>query len=351
LARRHRRCEHGKTTIANRSRDGNEDRTYDRIGQRSMSSMPRGGLAFWRRVCDDHARLEQGDPSMVTFASNRGSGVRAVGVLVCLLLAPHLAAAATCTWTGHGGGGNGNWSSAVNWDNCGGAHPVPMNGDSLVFPTGAHNTFIVNDIVGLILTGIQVIGPGLFGTSYGIGGNGVIFTAGSELRFNAAPSTIGVGDGPQFSVPINLGAGGAVVISNTGTVSARVFGPINLSGQLLIFNPIEADLTGDSGIDGTGAITKTGGKTLFLGGLGVSGFDGPFQIQSGTVRAVSNRAFGSINHGPTVASGATLELTALVTMPNPLTLAGGTLASVTGVNPGTNTWMRPATPTPHSFIH
>src|SRR5262249_42799518 len=65
---------------------------------------------------------------------------------------------------------------------------------------------------------------------------------------------------------------------------------------------------------------------------------------------LSNRAFGSINHGPTVASGATLELTALVTMPNPLTLAGGTLASVTGVNPGTNTWMGPVTLTADSFI-
>ena len=29
-----------------------------------------------------------------------------------------------------------NWSSAGKWDGCGGAHPTPQAGDSLVFPAG-----------------------------------------------------------------------------------------------------------------------------------------------------------------------------------------------------------------------
>ena len=81
------------------------------------------------------------------------------GGFVCVVMAPPLASAATCTWTGSGA--NANWSTPGNWDNCGGAHPVPISGDALIFPglfIGRHST---NDFVGLSLPNRYVFGCGM----------------------------------------------------------------------------------------------------------------------------------------------------------------------------------------------
>src|SRR5688500_650312 len=42
-------------------------------------------------------------------------------------------AAPTCEWTG-GSGATSLWSDPANWNNCGGAHPVPADGDIVRFP-------------------------------------------------------------------------------------------------------------------------------------------------------------------------------------------------------------------------
>jgi autotransporter-associated beta strand protein len=277
---------------------------------------------------------------MGAFTSRRRVGVRALGVFVCLLVAPRVAAAATCTWNG---GSNGNWSNPPNWDNCGGAHALPVSGDSLVFPSGVHQVATVNDIVGLTLTGVQIMGPSPGGLSYNITGNAVTFTAGPGLQFNAAPTQADAG--ALFALPITLG--GPLVISNIGTGPVRVDSTINLNGQTLTFNPSTADLFSSNSINGGGPITKIGTQTLFLAGN--NGFSGPLQIQSGTLRAENAGAFGStISPGTSVAAGATLALDSLIitATTRPLTLAGGTLAGLSG----SNFWPGPVTLTADSFI-
>src|SRR5688572_30082735 len=73
----------------------------------------------------------------------RRSGLWVV-LLGALLAAPGAAEAATCTWTGLAA--DNNFSSAGNWDGCGGAHPTPQAGDILVFPAGTARPTPVNDL-------------------------------------------------------------------------------------------------------------------------------------------------------------------------------------------------------------
>src|SRR6476619_5465988 len=104
----------------------------------------------------------------------------------CLLAMPRLGIAATCTWTG--GGGDNNMSTAGNWDNCGGAHALPQNGDGLVFPGGAARDQPAWDLPDLSITTLQVTGLPATNQSYLIhttGGGAVLTLTGGAMTFNA----------------------------------------------------------------------------------------------------------------------------------------------------------------------
>src|SRR5262249_22079085 len=148
-------------------------------------------------------------------------GSVAMGLCACLLAAPHLATAATCTWTG--GGTNNNWSTAANWDACGGAHAIPQTNDTLIFPAGAARGTPVNDFAALHVGVLQITGVPASGSSYVISGNGITLTLAS-IQFNAPLD--GSNNGPSLNVPIVLGI--ASVISNIGTGAARLGGAITM---------------------------------------------------------------------------------------------------------------------------
>src|SRR5689334_22770355 len=114
----------------------------------------------------------------------------------CLLAVPRLGAAATCTWTG--GGGDNNWSTAGNWDNCGGAHAIPQNGDDLVFPAGAARDVATDDLATLSIHTLQVTGLPASNMSYALqaASNAIMLTVtGGTLTFNAPADGFGFGPG------------------------------------------------------------------------------------------------------------------------------------------------------------
>src|SRR5690242_20133597 len=70
---------------------------------------------------------------------------------------PALALNQNCRWTGNGA--NNKWSTAANWDMCG--NGVPGFGDSIIFINTAKQGINVNDLNGLILNGVGIVGqPG-----------------------------------------------------------------------------------------------------------------------------------------------------------------------------------------------
>jgi len=214
-----------------------------------------------------------------------------VGWCVSALLIPAVASAATCTWTGLSGV-DGNWSTAANWDNCGGAHAIPQNGDALVFPGGTARSTSTDDLVSVTISG-------------------------GSLQVNTPGNT---GVGPNFLVPLKLGA--ATVVSNIG-VGIGTIGDIDTNGfDLTLTTSTEyLDVTGI--ISGAGAIIKNGPLFLFLEGNNT--FTGPLTINAGQVKARHANALGTIAGNTTVKAGAALVLDAAVTVPEPVTLDGGVL--------------------------
>ena len=254
--------------------------------------------------------------STVTGRSARRSGALVLGLWLAV---PAAADAATCTWTGLGA--SNVWSAAANWDGCGGAHPTPQAGDSLMFPGGASRAGAVNDLLNLSVMSVRVTGVPGTASRYVISGNAIVLTGG-ELQFAAAPD--GAGQGPAFDAPVTLGA--AATISNTGTAPARL-GAIDVNGFGLLFSPTSANLEVAGTIGGAGPITNNAPRTLMLHGANT--FTGPLQIDGGTVLIDNNAALGSASVGTTVAAGARLMLR-FVQIMEPLTLSGGVIAA-TGV--------------------
>lgn len=256
-----------------------------------------------------------------------------LGVCVSVLAAPGLASGATCTWTG--GGANSNWSTAANWNNCGGAHALPANGDLVSFVAGAARASSVNNLVGLSLIGVQIAGTSAGDQRYNISAAGVTngITLAGTLSFNAAPDMNSLG--PLFGIPISLA--GPVTISNAGTTPVLVGSTIALNGFTLGFGTSGSNINVTGAMTGLGSVNKFGSQTLFVGGD--NSFTGPTQIIGGTLRARHTNALGTVGGGTTVLSGATLLLEFGVTMAaEPLTLDGG---STFGSNLGPNAWTGP----------
>src|SRR4051812_24941584 len=79
-------------------------------------------------------------------------------VLLAFCLLAHPLLAASRTWTG---AASANWSNPANWSPAG----VPAAGESLVFPSGAANKTMVNDVTSMSV-GVLTVYDG-----YRFGGN------------------------------------------------------------------------------------------------------------------------------------------------------------------------------------
>jgi len=93
--------------------------------------------------------------------------------------------------------------------------------------------------------------------------------------------------------------------------------------------------------DAAFGFTKTGDGSLIL--AGDSTYDGVTRITDGSVRVQHDHAFGSTAGGTLVEGSAWLELSGGVTVPEPLTLSGGSPDGALRATDGTNTWSGPLT--------
>jgi autotransporter-associated beta strand protein len=138
------------------------------------------------------------------------------------------------------------------------------------------------------------------------------------------------------SSAVNVTAGASLVVNVADTVG-------NLSGagtvtlnQMLTLN--QADSTTFSGlIGGPAGLTKTGSGTLLISGENT--YQGPTDIQGGTLVAAHNNALGDASSGTSVRDGATLTLSGGITVAGETLLldgagvgGSGALVSETGEN-------------------
>jgi autotransporter-associated beta strand protein len=236
------------------------------------------------------------------------------GLLALLsLVASQFANAASCIWTG-GSLANSNWSSAANWNNCGGAHAVPVNGDTLGFPDGVPRLTNTNDIVKLIAAKLVIAGPvnlsGLpIGLSDGIAATVPLASTSPVVNLNIVLET----NAQTFQCS---GAHKALTLSGTVSLNNQA---LTLDSACSIF------LTGK--ITGTGSITKIGTTTAFLEGA-TSNYTGVTTINAGKVRVVSSAGLGASGPGneTVVNDGAALELEDIATAED-LTLSGTGISS------------------------
>lgn len=108
---------------------------------------------------------------------------------------------------------NGLWSEPGNW---GGV--LPVNGDTLVFPPGASNKASTNDLVGLVVSTIQLNDGG-----YTLSGNGILLTGAVSSDPSAGENTIAFPVDAQTNA-VTFSAGAAALrftgaVSGTGSIS------------------------------------------------------------------------------------------------------------------------------------
>ena len=210
------------------------------------------------------------------------------------LVTAQFAHAANCVWTGSGT--NSNWSNSANWNNCGGAHAVPVNGDSLGFPSAVPRLTNNNDLVKLMADQLLIAGP------VNISGNSIGLSGGISASVPLAAAT---------SPVVGLG----IVLEGTQTFECSashkpltLVGTINLSDQALLLNSAcNIFITGK--ITAAGSIAKIGAGTVFLEGS-TSNYTGTTTIYTGKVRLVSSAALGASGAGNEtfVNDGSALEL-------------------------------------------
>lgn len=174
-------------------------------------------------------------------------------------LAPLTASAApdTCTWVGASGG---FWATAANWSGCDNGG-VPENGDSLVFPAGASNTIMNNNLSSLSVESITFNGGGylITGNDFTITGitaitanqsasisANVTYNSGSHVNiYPAAGTTLSLGGVSNFALSsfyeVNIGSS-----SFTGNVTFNGNITGSAASQFIVQNGAHAIVNGST---------------------------------------------------------------------------------------------------------
>jgi autotransporter-associated beta strand protein len=164
---------------------------------------------------------------------------------------------------------------------------------------GGSITWCTNNILALINTntfsgGVDMrLGTLLLGTNTGAGGGGITLDSGTDLSANGTGMTLSIANNINF----------------TGSSAS-------------LGNNDDNFLTLTGNISGSGAVNYQGGPTGTLTLLPASNsFGGTFIINSGTVYAANNNAFGSAS-SVTLAGGSSLNVQNGVTVGSPLSFSG-----------------------------
>jgi hypothetical protein len=146
--------------------------------------------------------------------------------------------AATKTWTG---ASSANWSDPANWSPSG----APAPGDSLIFPAGAPNRTLNNDLP----AGFSV-GAMTFNDVYTLNGNDLALGGNVFVDYSVATFDCNVGLKLVSSVSI------------AGSQKFTINGPVDVNGQTLI----SGRLTLNGPLNGVGSISGHGDLNLRAGG-------------------------------------------------------------------------------------
>jgi autotransporter-associated beta strand protein len=125
--------------------------------------------------------------------------------------------------------------------------------------------------------------------------------------------------------PITLTGG--TLATSTGT--SGVTAPITITGA----SAVDVDgtqLTMSGVISGSGSLNKEGAGTLIL--TETNTYTGATSVNAGTLAITDAGALGASSAGTTVNTGGTLDLRNVTGVAEPITLAGGTLATSTGTS-------------------
>jgi hypothetical protein len=225
----------------------------------------------------------------------QSTGLRAGLACLTLLAFASIATASTKSWTG---AVSGLWSVGGNWN--GGVAPV--NGDSVVFPSGPGNFgLMTNDLSGLSLQSVSFTGGG-----YNLAGNSVVIAGGGQALTTCCSNIV-------LNLPIVVGA--SETFSANGEVTFS--NSIDLNGQTLRLAPYITKVTGS--IVGSGGFVLDPGGGLNL--TGTSSFTGTFTVSP----SASVNVAGSISNS-SLAVGAGGRLSGAGTVPA-TSLADATLSA------------------------
>ena len=253
----------------------------DRSG--SVNETGNGRLNLARAIAD-----RSGTSIQPTGAGPLGAGGPIVGPYVT---------AATRTWSG---AVSNAWGTAGNWQE----NVVPVAGSDLIFPAGAANLAMNNNIA----AATSFLSLSFTGNGYSLTGNSITLAGGITDSASAGSNSMAI---------------------NIVTTAVRTITVSNSTQSLAISGVISG---------AAGGISKAGSGTLRLSG--VNTFTGAVTITSGRLTVAANTAMGTTAGTTTVSTGATLAFDGGITYSTaePVTVNGtgiggiGAIANLSGTN-------------------
>jgi fibronectin-binding autotransporter adhesin len=214
--------------------------------------------------------------------------------------------AAALTWTGAGDGQH--WSDPMNWDQ----NVAPVNGDSLVFPTGSPLSPI-NDITALSINNIDIQGSG-----YNLAGNAISLTGG--LSSKAGNNTYNIDTKLVGSPTVDDQTGDLTIASVLSGDGLTVAG-----GGIVTFDQTDTY---------TGTTTLMAGVTIDDSVLNGALGNGDVTIGGGggavTIAATTSGGQSDLTNNITFQNGATLAIDPTVLLQGMITLNGADRIKTTG---------------------
>ncbi len=213
------------------------------------------------------------------------------------------------------------------------------SGNNSLFTSIADNAGVrVGDLRSQLTNGANV--RLLTGQGSTTDGGNIIWQQGADLDYSGTTTNLTLDASGYITLSSNIttGTGGLTLNAGAGyvegaeSITLSLAGPLQIStgdntiGTAGFTSPVLA-----STLTGAGGLVKSGVGRLILSGNN-SGWTGTNVIKTGSLRAVGANALGSSSAATEVQSGGTLEISGGLTIPEPITLAGGKLMNLSGQN-------------------